>query len=153
MFSFYHYTIGQIPIGRDNEQSRPDRPNGERGPDQEDASGEGPVRLDRCYQGGLAKGERVVLPGIGTFSCVQRNARTGRDPRTGKEISIPSRTVVKFLPAAAVKKQLNSAKKWVAKGRASTTRSGSAVRWIDVLTKKVQSSLFTGLDSQGTERG
>jgi len=84
---------------------------------------------------------------------VQRNARTGRDPRTGKEISIPSRTVVKFLPAAAVKKQLNSAKKWVAKGRASTTRSGSAVRWIDVLTKKVQSSLFTGLDSQGTERG
>ncbi len=60
---------------------------------------------------GLAKGERVVLPGIGSFSCVQRKARTGRNPGTGKEISIPSRTVVKFSPAAAVKEQLNLAKK------------------------------------------
>jgi DNA-binding protein HU-beta len=33
----------------------------------------------------LAKGERVVLPGVGSFSCAQRKARTGRNPRTGEE--------------------------------------------------------------------
>ena len=59
----------------------------------------------------LAKGERAVLPGIGSFSCVQSKARTGRNPRTGKEISIPSRTSVKFSPAATVREQLNPAKK------------------------------------------
>ncbi len=59
---------------------------------------------------GLAKGERVLLPGVGTFSCVQRKARTGRNPRTGKEVSIPSRTAVKFSPAATVREQLNAMK-------------------------------------------
>jgi DNA-binding protein HU-beta len=67
--------------------------------------------LADAIRAGLAKGERVVLPGIGNFSCQQRKARTGRNPRTGKEISIPSRTVVKFSPAAAVKEQLNPMKK------------------------------------------
>ncbi len=60
---------------------------------------------------GLAKGERVVLPGVGSFSCTQRKARTGRNPRTGKEISIPAKTAIKFSPAAAIKEQLNPAKK------------------------------------------
>jgi len=59
----------------------------------------------------LAKGERVILPGIDTFSCAQRKARTGRNPRTGKEITIPSRTAVKFSPAAMMREQLNPVKK------------------------------------------
>ena len=67
--------------------------------------------LTDAIKTGLAKGERVVLPGIGSFSCVQRKARTGRNPRTGKEISIPSKTSVKFSPAAAVKEHLNPVKK------------------------------------------
>jgi DNA-binding protein HU-beta len=67
--------------------------------------------LTDAIKTGLAKGERVVLPGIGSFSCVQREARTGRNPRTGKEISIPSRASVKFSPAASVKEQLNPLKK------------------------------------------
>ena len=45
--------------------------------------------LTDAIKTGLAKGERVVLPGIGSFSCVQKKARTGRNPRTGKEINIP----------------------------------------------------------------
>ena len=63
MFSFYHYTIGQIPIGRDNKQSRPDRRDGERGPDQEDASGEEPVRPCRCHQSGACEGRKSSFPG------------------------------------------------------------------------------------------
>ncbi len=56
----------------------------------------------------LKKGESVTLVGFGTFSTSVRNARTGRNPATGKEIKIPKRRVAKFKPgkglADAVKK-------------------------------------------------
>ena len=58
----------------------------------------------------LARGERVVLPGIGSLSCVPEEERCPRDPRTGKEIKIPSRTSVKFSVASGVKEQLNPRK-------------------------------------------
>ena len=44
----------------------------------------------------LQKGENVTLIGFGTFSSVKRNARTGRNPQTGKSMKIPAKTVVKF---------------------------------------------------------
>ena len=46
----------------------------------------------------LQKGENVTLIGFGTFSAVKRDARTGRNPQTGKAIKIPAKTVVKFKP-------------------------------------------------------
>ena len=45
---------------------------------------------------GLGKGERVALVGFGTFSVNARKARTGRNPRTGKEIMIPATKVARF---------------------------------------------------------
>ncbi len=48
----------------------------------------------------LKKGERITLVGYGTFSVIKRNARKGRDPRTGKEIKIAAKKVVKFKPGA-----------------------------------------------------
>ena len=44
----------------------------------------------------LQKGENVTLIGFGTFSAVKRDARTGRNPQTGKAIKIPAKTVAKF---------------------------------------------------------
>ena len=44
----------------------------------------------------LSKGEPVALAGFGTFSVSTRNARTGRNPRTGTEIKIPATKVAKF---------------------------------------------------------
>jgi DNA-binding protein HU-beta len=44
----------------------------------------------------LSKGDRVALVGFGTFSVSTRKARTGRNPRTGKEIRIPATKVAKF---------------------------------------------------------
>lgn len=67
--------------------------------------------LGEAVRAALAKGERVVLPGIGTLCCAQRKARTGRNPRTGEEIDIPARKAVKFSPAAVVKERLNPVKK------------------------------------------
>ena len=44
----------------------------------------------------IRKGEKVTLVGFGTFSSVQRKARTGRNPQTGSEIKIPAKRVPKF---------------------------------------------------------
>jgi DNA-binding protein HU-beta len=44
----------------------------------------------------LKKGDRIALIGFGSFSIAKRNARTGRNPQTGKEIIIPAKKTVKF---------------------------------------------------------
>ena len=48
----------------------------------------------------LSKGDKVTLVGFGTFSVTKRAARTGRNPRTGKEIKIAAKKVVKFKAGA-----------------------------------------------------
>ena len=50
----------------------------------------------------LQKGEKTVLPGIGSFSCVVKKARTGRNPRTGVEIKIPAKRAAKFSVSTAL---------------------------------------------------
>lgn len=44
----------------------------------------------------LRKTGKLGLVGFGTFHCVQRRARTGRNPKTGGAIQIPARRVVRF---------------------------------------------------------
>ena len=44
----------------------------------------------------LKEGDQVSLVGFGTFLVKERAARTGRNPQTGKEITIPAKKVVKF---------------------------------------------------------
>lgn len=46
----------------------------------------------------LKKGDKVTLVGFGTFSRGTRNARTGRNPKTGKPIKIAKKNVAKFKP-------------------------------------------------------
>lgn len=48
----------------------------------------------------LANGEKVALIGFGTFSVVEKEARTGINPMTKEKIQIPARKVVKFKPGA-----------------------------------------------------
>ncbi len=50
--------------------------------------------------GALKKGDKVILVGFGTFSVSKRSARKGRNPQTGKEISIPAKKVVRFKAGA-----------------------------------------------------
>ena len=63
----------------------------------------------------LKGGQRVSLPGLGTFSCVKRQARKGRNPQTGAEIKIPARTAVKFSTSSVLSKIVSGAKKAPAK--------------------------------------
>jgi DNA-binding protein HU-beta len=44
----------------------------------------------------VKKGDRVSLVGFGTFSQGKRNARVGRNPRTGEAINISARKTAKF---------------------------------------------------------
>ncbi len=45
---------------------------------------------------GLTGGDRIALVGFGSWTVEERKARTGRNPRTGEEIQIPAKKVVKF---------------------------------------------------------
>ncbi len=44
----------------------------------------------------LDAGEKVTIPGFGTFATRQRAARQGRNPATGATITIPKRHYVYF---------------------------------------------------------
>jgi DNA-binding protein HU-beta len=51
----------------------------------------------------LRRGRRVTISGFGTFVVTKRAARNGRDPRTGKEITIPPARVPRFRPSRTLK--------------------------------------------------
>lgn len=55
----------------------------------------------------LAGGERISLVGFGSWSVDERGARTGRNPRTGEEIQIAAKRVVKFKPGAGLSDAVN----------------------------------------------
>lgn len=58
--------------------------------------------LDACLESisqALANEDKVALLGFGTFSIVEKEARTGINPRTKEKIQIPARKVVKFKPS------------------------------------------------------
>jgi len=52
----------------------------------------------------LQKGEKVVISGFGTFIIRSRKARTGRNPKTGQTIQLPSMNTVGFIAAKGIKK-------------------------------------------------
>jgi integration host factor subunit beta len=44
----------------------------------------------------LAKGERIEIRGFGSFKVKQREARAGRNPRTGESVQISAKRVPSF---------------------------------------------------------
>ncbi len=57
--------------------------------------------------GTLKAGDKVTLVGFGTFSISRREARTGRNPQTGKSIQIAAKNVVKFKPGKELADDVN----------------------------------------------
>lgn len=55
----------------------------------------------------LAEGGRVELRGFGAFSTRDREARTGRNPRSGESVSVPSKRVPYFKPGKEIRERLN----------------------------------------------
>jgi DNA-binding protein HU-beta len=58
--------------------------------------------------GAVAKGDKVSLPGFGTFEPRERAARTGRNPQTGEAVEIAASTSPAFKAASAFKEAVNS---------------------------------------------
>lgn len=55
----------------------------------------------------LARGDRVELRGFGAFSVRHRGSRTGRNPRTGEEVSVPDKAVPYFKTGKELRERLN----------------------------------------------
>ena len=55
----------------------------------------------------MARGDRVELRGFGAFSVKKRDARTGRNPRTGEAVDVEEKAVPFFKTGKALRDRLN----------------------------------------------
>jgi integration host factor subunit beta len=56
----------------------------------------------------LARGDRVELRGFGAFSAKRREARTGRNPRTGAAVPVAGKAVPYFKPGKELRQRVNA---------------------------------------------
>jgi integration host factor subunit beta len=69
----------------------------------------------------LSRGDRVELRGFGAFSVKKRDARTGRNPRTGETVPVSEKVIPVFKTGKEMRARLNEAKP---KGEAKAARTG-----------------------------
>ena len=65
--------------------------------------------LTQCFQvimAALQAGETVELRGFGRFALRHRQARAGRNPRTGETVQIPAKAVPTFTAGKAFQEQV-----------------------------------------------
>ena len=55
----------------------------------------------------MARGERVELRGFGAFSVKRRDARVGRNPRTGEAVDVEEKHVPFFKTGKLLRERLN----------------------------------------------
>ena len=66
----------------------------------------------------LARGERVELRGFGAFTIKHRDARTGRNPRTGEAVPVEEKSVPFFKAGKELRERVNVGKPTRGRGRA-----------------------------------
>ena len=59
----------------------------------------------------LARGERVELRGFGAFTVKRRDARTGRNPRTGAAVAVDEKVVPFFKAGKELRERINRTQK------------------------------------------
>ena len=67
------------------------------------------ILIDSVLDGikkGMVEDGKVALFGFGTFSVVERKARTARNPQTGETIEVPAKMSPKFKPSKALKDEV-----------------------------------------------
>ena len=55
----------------------------------------------------LATGERIEIPGFGSFSLHYRPGRTGRNPKTGEKVTLTPKYVPHFKPGKELRERVN----------------------------------------------
>jgi DNA-binding protein HU-beta len=63
--------------------------------------------LIEAFIDGIVNDEKVTLIGMGTTDKIIRQARTGRNPKTGASIDIPEKVAVRFKPGKELKEAIN----------------------------------------------
>lgn len=58
--------------------------------------------------GELNSGNKVTIPGFGTFATKERAARTGTNPSTGRKIEIPARSYTFFKPGKVLREHISN---------------------------------------------
>ena len=58
-------------------------------------------------KGKLEDGENIKISGFGSFAVRDKNARRGRNPQTGEEITISARRVLSFKPSNVLRNHIN----------------------------------------------
>jgi integration host factor subunit beta len=56
----------------------------------------------------LARGDRVELRGFGAFSVKTRDARQGRNPRTGETVAVEGKAIPFFKTGKQLRERLNT---------------------------------------------
>lgn len=73
---------------------------------------DGEVIVDTLFEaviGALKSGDKVEIRGFGSFRTRQRNARTGRNPKTGAKVDVPAKRVPFFKPSKELRDSVNPA--------------------------------------------
>ncbi|MDQ6966260.1 MAG: integration host factor subunit beta [Mariprofundaceae bacterium] len=56
----------------------------------------------------LGRGERVELRGFGSFYTKGRDARVGRNPKTGESVNVPAKIVPQFKPGKELRDRVDT---------------------------------------------
>jgi integration host factor subunit beta len=71
---------------------------------------DGEVIVDTLFEsviGALKSGDKIEIRGFGSFRTRQRNARTGRNPKTGAKVDVPAKRVPYFKPSKELRDLVN----------------------------------------------
>jgi integration host factor subunit beta len=71
---------------------------------------DGEVIVDTLFEsviGALKAGDKIEIRGFGSFRTRQRNARTGRNPKTGDKVDVPAKRVPYFKPSKELRDMVN----------------------------------------------
>ena len=61
----------------------------------------------RIIKSSLENGDNVLLSGFGKFNVKNKNARRGRNPKTGESMMLEARNVITFKPSGLLREKVN----------------------------------------------
>lgn len=71
---------------------------------------DGEIIVDTLFEaviGALKGGDKIEIRGFGSFRTRQRNARVGRNPKTGDKVEVPAKRVPFFKPSKELRDTVN----------------------------------------------
>src|SRR2546430_11858394 len=72
----------------------------------------------------LRSGQKIELRGFGSFRLRSRKSRTGRNPKTGEKVDVPSKKIPYFKPGKELKELINKALEASAATEATASQDG-----------------------------